>query len=192
MSKHAHDSARITQFLIDFSKGNRKALDEMLPLVYNELKRVAKHYLSQERSGHTLQTTALVHEAYIRMVDQQNVDWKNRAHFFSLASEMMRRILVNYARDRAAVKRGRNAQRVSLSDLDEVSEQPNIDLIALDQALTELAREDERKARIVELKFFGGMTNKEISEVLKVSDATVEREWMFARAWLYRAVEGKS
>jgi RNA polymerase sigma-70 factor, ECF subfamily len=131
-----------------------------------------------------------VHEAYIRMIDQQHVDWKNRAHFFSLASEMMRRILVNYARDRAAAKRGANPQRISLSNLDEAAHQPNIDLIALDQALTELGKEDERKARIVELKYFGGMTNNEIAEVLKISDATVEREWTVARAWLYRAIEG--
>lgn len=190
MSEESHNSANVTQLLISWQKGDRRALDEMLPVVYNELKRVAKYYLSRERPGHTLQTTALVHEAFIRMVDQQHVDWKNRAHFFSLASEMMRRILVNYARDRAAVKRGGNAQRISLSNLDEAAERPNIDLIALDQALNELAREDERKARIVELKFFGGMTNNEIAEVMKISDATVEREWTVARAWLYRAIEG--
>jgi RNA polymerase sigma factor (TIGR02999 family) len=190
LSEESHNSANVTQLLISWQKGDRRALDEMLPVVYNELKRVAKYYLSRERPGHTLQTTALVHEAFIRMVDQQNVDWKNRAHFFSLASEMMRRILVNYARDRAAVKRGGNAQRISLSNLDEAAEQPNIDLIAVDQALNELAHEDERKARIVELKFFGGLTNNEIAEVMKISDATVEREWMVARAWLYRAIEG--
>lgn len=190
MSDESHNSADVTQLLINWGKGDRRALDDMLPLVYGELKRVAKYYLSRERPGHTLQTTALVHEAYIRMIDQQHVDWKNRAHFFSLASEMMRRILVNYARDRAAAKRGGNPQRISLSNLDEAAQQPNIDLIALDQSLTELGKEDERKARIVELKYFGGMTNNEIAEVLKISDATVEREWMVARAWLYRAIQG--
>jgi RNA polymerase sigma-70 factor, ECF subfamily len=190
LSEQSRNSADVTQLLIKWGKGDRAALDDMLPLVYSEMKRVAKYYLNRERQGHTLQTTALVHEAYIRMIDQRHVDWKNRAHFFSVASEMMRRILVNYARDRAAVKRGGNAQRISLSNLDEVAEQPNVDLIALDQALTELAKEDERKARIVELKFFGGMTNNEIAEVMKISDATVEREWTVARAWLYRSIEG--
>jgi RNA polymerase sigma-70 factor, ECF subfamily len=190
LSEQSRNSADVTQLLIKWGKGDRAALDDMLPLVYSEMKRVAKYYLNRERQGHTLQTTALVHEAYIRMIDQRHVDWKNRAHFFSVASEMMRRILVNYARDRAAVKRGGNAQRISLSHLDEVAEQPNVDLIALDQALTELAKEDERKARIVELKFFGGMTNNEIAEVMKISDATVEREWTVARAWLYRSIEG--
>jgi len=182
--------ANVTQLLIGYGKGDRTALDEMLPLVYSELKRLASYYLSRERSGHTLQTTALVHEAYMRLVDQQHVDWKNRAHFLGLAAEMMRRILVNHARDRAAAKRGGGAKRISLSMVGEVGEQPDIDLIALDQALTELAALDARKSRIVELKFFGGMTTEETAEVMEISVATVEREWVVARAWLYRAVAG--
>lgn len=179
----------ITKLLIDFGKGDRAALDEMLPLVYTELKRLASYYLSQERSGHTLQTTALVHEAYMRLVNQQNVNWKNRAQFLGVAAEMMRRILVNHARDRAAAKRGGGAKKVSLS-LADVGGETDIDLIALDQALTEFAGLDQRKSRIVELKFFGGLTIEEIGEVLGISHGTVERELMLARAWLYRALSG--
>lgn len=181
--------ANVTQLLKDWEKGDRTALDEMLPLVYSELKRLASYYLSQERTGHTLQTTALVHEAYIRLVDQQNVNWKNRAHFLGIAAEMMRRILVNYARDRAAAKRGGGAKRISLSMVGD-SEEPDMDLIALDQALTELAGIDPRKSRIVELKFFGGLTTEETAEVMNISHATVEKDWKMARAWLYRAVSG--
>jgi RNA polymerase sigma factor (TIGR02999 family) len=190
LAEESNNSTDVTQLLIGWRKGDRASLDEMMPLVYNELQRLASYYLSRERAGHTLQTTALVHEVYMRLVNQQNVDWKNRAHFLSLASEMMRRILVNYARDRAAAKRGGKAQRISLSKLDEAGEEPDIDLIALDQALTELEGFDARKSRIVELKFFGGMTADEIAEVLEISDATVEREWMVARTWLYRALKG--
>ena len=179
----------ITKLLIDFGKGDRAALDEMLPLVYSELKRLASYYLSRERTGHTLQTTALVHEAYMRLVDQQNVNWKNRAQFLGVAAEMMRRILVNHARDRAAAKRGGGAKRVSLS-LADVGGETDIDLIALDQALTEFAALDARKSRIVELKFFGGLTIEEIGEVMGISHGTVERELMLARAWLYRALSG--
>jgi RNA polymerase sigma factor (TIGR02999 family) len=179
----------LTKLLIDFGKGDRAALDEMLPLVYSELKRLASYYLSQERTGHTLQTTALVHEAYMRLVDQQNVNWKNRAQFLGVAAEMMRRILVNYARDRAAAKRGGGAKRVSLS-LADVGGETDIDLIALDQALTEFSALDARKSRIVELKFFGGLTIEEIGEVMGISHGTVERELMLARAWLYRALSG--
>jgi len=191
MSEEQDQTTRnnITKLLIDFGKGDRGALDEMLPLVYSELKRLASYYLSRERSGHTLQTTALVHEAYMRLVHQQNVDWKNRAQFLGVAAEMMRRILVNHARDRAAAKRGGGAKRVSLS-LADVGGETDIDLIALDQALTEFAALDERKSRIVELKFFGGLTIEEIGEVLGISHGTVERELMLARAWLYRALSG--
>jgi RNA polymerase sigma factor (TIGR02999 family) len=181
----------ITKLLIDFGKGDRAALDQMLPLVYSELKRLASYYLSQERSGHTLQTTALVHEAYMRLVNQQNVDWKNRAQFLGVAAEMMRRILVNHARDRAAAKRGGGAKKVSLS-LADVGGETDIDLIALDQALTEFAGLDQRKSRIVELKFFGGLTIEEIGEVMGISHGTVEKELMLARAWLYRALSGKN
>jgi RNA polymerase sigma-70 factor (ECF subfamily) len=183
-------SKSVTKLLIDWGKGDRNALDEMLPLVYDELRRLAGHYLRQERPGHTLQTTALVHEAYMRLVDQKHVDWKNRAQFLGLAAEMMRRILVNHARDRAAAKRGGKAQRVSLSGAADLTQQPDVDLLALDEALTKLSKLDPRKSRIVELKFFGGMTTEEIEEVLQISSSTIEREWGFARVWLYRAVTG--
>ena len=179
-----------TQLLIDWSHGNKSALDEMLPLVYEELRRMAAFHLSSERKNHTLQATALVHEAYMRMVNQRQVDWKNRAQFFGLASEMMRRIVVNHARKRAAGKRGGNAQKVSLSIADQFFNQNHIDVIVLDDALTKLAARDPSKSRVVELKFFGGLTNKEIAEILQVSDATVEREWALARAWLKRALSG--
>jgi RNA polymerase sigma-70 factor, ECF subfamily len=182
--------SNVTELLIGWGKGDRTALDEMLPLVYSELKRLASVYLKRERAGHTLQTTALVHEAYSRLVDQKSVDWKNRAQFLGIAAEIMRRILTHHARDRAAAKRGGNAQRVSLSLAERSISQPNVDLIALDDALTELSSFDERKSRIVELKFFGGMTSEEIAEVLQVSVGTVERDWNLARAWLYRAISG--
>ena len=180
----------VTQLLIGYGKGDRSALDQMLPLVYDELRRLASYYLNREREGHTLQTTALVHEAYLRLIDQQQVNWKNRSQFLGLAAEMMRRILVNHARERAAEKRGGDAKRVSLSLIGESSDQPDVDLIALDQALNQLSELDSRKGRIVELKFFGGMTTEETAEVLGISTATVEREWNHARAWLYRALTG--
>lgn len=180
--------AGVTQLLVGWGKGDRGALDEMLPLVYGELRRLAAYYLNKERSDHTLQPTAVVHEAYLRLVDQKRVDWKNRAQFLGLAAEMMRRILVNHARDRAASKRGGHAQRVSLSLADNLFEQPDIDMLALDDALVELAQLDPRKSRIVELKFFGGLTTQEIAEVEDVSTRTVERSWALARAWLYRAI----
>ena len=182
----------VTQWLLDWSKSDRKdALDQMLPVVYEELHRLASHYLSREASGHTLQPTALVNEAYLRLVDQRQVDWRNRAQFLGVAASLMRRILVNHARDRAAQKRGGGAQQVSLSLLESPSGRPDVDLIALEDALERLATRDARKSRVVELKFFGGLTSDEIAEVLEVSVATVEREWSFARAWLYDAIEGK-
>lgn len=181
----------ITQWLLDWGRSDKQELDQMLPVVYGELHRLATQYLSREATGHTLQPTALVNEAYLRLIDQRRVDWRNRAQFLGVAAGMMRRILVNHARDRAAVKRGGHAQQVSLSLLDAPSGRPDVDLIALEDALDRLAAQDERKGRVVELKFFGGLTTEEIAEVLQISGATVEREWAFARAWLYDAVEGK-
>ena len=180
----------ITQWLLDWGRNDKHALDQMLPVVYQELHRLASGFLSREGSGHTLQPTALVHEAYLRLVDQRRVDWRNRAQFLGVAASMMRRILVNHARDRAARKRGGNPERVSLSLVESPSGRPDIELIALEDALQRLAGLDERKSRVVELKFFGGLTIEEIAEVLEISEATVEREWAFARAWLYDAVEG--
>jgi RNA polymerase sigma factor (TIGR02999 family) len=181
----------VTQWLLDRGRSDKRGLDDMLPIVYEELHRQAVAYLSREATGHTLQPTALVNEAYLRLVDQHRVDWRNRAQFLGLAASMMRRILVNHARDRSAQKRGGVAQAVSLSLLEAPSGRPDVDLIALEDALGRLAAQDERKSRVVELKFFGGLTTEEIAEVLQISGATVEREWSFARAWLYDAIEGK-
>jgi RNA polymerase sigma factor (TIGR02999 family) len=183
-------SGAITQWLLDWGRSDKKGLDQMLPVMYEELHRMAAHYLSREGAGHTLQPTALVHEAYLRLVDQRRVDWRNRAQFLGLAASMMRRILVNHARDRSARKRGGNPERVSLSLVESPSGGPEGELIALEDALQRLAGLDQRKGRVVELKFFGGLTIDEIAEVLGISAATVEREWAFARAWLYDAIEG--
>ena len=163
----------------------------MTPLVYQELRRLARYYLRRERPGHTLQPTALVHEVYFRLIDQRRVDWRNRAQFLGLAASMMRRILVNHARDRAAAKRGGGAEKVSLRFADEPAERAGVDVLALSHALDRLAANDERKGRVVELKFFGGLTTEEIGHVLDISAATVEREWSFARAWLYQELEGE-
>jgi len=181
--------AGVTQLLINWNKGDRSALDEMLPLVYDELRRIAVRYMNREKSEHTLQPTALVHEAYMRLVDQKQVDWKNRAQFFGVAAEMMRRILVNHAIQKQTDKRGGDALRVTLSDANELSASSDTNLIALDEALTRLKEFDLRKSRIVGLKFFGGLTTAEIAEVLQVSVATIEREWSLARAWLFREVK---
>ena len=184
-----HSSAVVTQLLLDCNRGHEQAGDQILPLVYDELRRRARAFLARERSNHTLQATALVHEAYLRLIGQRQVDWKNRAQFVGVAAVMMRRILVNHARDRAADKRGGDAERVSLS-LAHVDDAAPVDLIALHEALDALAAIDARKSRIVELKFFGGLTTAEMAEVLELSPATIEREWNFSRAWLYRALAG--
>jgi RNA polymerase sigma factor (TIGR02999 family) len=183
-------SAGATQLLIDLAGGDERALEQMTPVVYEELRRLARHYLRRERPGHTLQPTALVHEVYFRLIDQRRVDWRNRAQFLGLAASMMRRILVNHARDRAAAKRGGGAEKVSLRFADEPPERAGVDVLALSLALDRLADIDARKGRVVELKFFGGLTTEEIGHVLDVSPATVEREWSFARAWLYQELEG--
>ena len=182
------DSKSLTQMLIDVGNGDNDALNQILPLIYDELRRLAGSYMRRERPDHTLQPTALVHEAYLRLVDQRRVDWKNRAQFFGLAANMMRRVLVNHARDRAAGKRGGNAPKVTVS-LAEGVEQPEVDVIAVDEALAKLAELDPRKSRVVEFKFFTGLTTDEIAEVLGTSTATVEREWTFARAWLFNALK---
>jgi RNA polymerase sigma factor (TIGR02999 family) len=190
-----HDSApasdAVTQWLLNWGQSDKRGLDQMLPVLYEELHRLAGHYLSREDTGHTLQPTALVHEAYLRLIDQRRVNWQNRAQFFGVAAGMMRRILVNHARDRVAKKRGGGAVPVSLSLIEAPAGRPDVELIALEEALERLAALDQRKSRVVELKFFGGLTTEEIAEVLQVSVATVEREWTFARAWLYDAIEGK-
>lgn len=175
-----------TDLLLDATRGDPAALRRMLPIVYRELRRLAVAYLGRERAGHTLQPTALVHEVYLRLIDQARADWNNRAQFLGLAATMMRRILVNHARAHAAGKRGGvGAERVSLT-LADAEREPPIDMLALHDALTRLAEHDERKARVVELKFFGGLTTEEIARVLDISVPTVERDWSFARAWLFQ------
>jgi RNA polymerase sigma factor (TIGR02999 family) len=183
-----HSSAAITRLLLDATEGNLEAREQMLPLVYDELRRLAAGYMNRERPDHTIQATALVHEAYLRLIDQQRVDWQNRAQFVGLAAVMMRRILVNHARDRVAAKRGGVQERISLSVALDVFSRPAVDVLALHEALERLSALDARKVQIVELKFFGGMTTAEIAKVLAISTATVEREWHFARAWLYAAL----
>ena len=180
----------VTDWLLELGGSGRGGLDQMLPVLYDELHRLAVGYLSREDPGHTLQPTALVHEAYLRLIDQRRVDWRNRAQFLGVAAGIMRRILVDHARGRAALKRGAGAHPVSLSLVEAPSGRPDVELIALEQALQRLTDLDPRKAQVVELKFFGGLNSREIAEVLQISDATVEREWAFARAWLYTAIDG--
>jgi len=180
------DIGTVTQLLIDHGSGKREALDALLPMVYDELRQIAANYLNREREGHTLQPTALVHEAYMRLVDQRNVDWRNRAQFYGLAAEMMRRILVNYAEKRRAGKRGSGGERVELVDTIAITDELDLDLLALDEALNALAELDEEKAKLVEMKYFGGLTIAEIAEVTGRSTSTIERDWTFARTWLYK------
>jgi RNA polymerase sigma factor (TIGR02999 family) len=181
-------SARdVTRLLVDWGNGDQAALDELLPLVYDELRRLARRYMRRESQDHTLQASALVNEAYLRLVDQKRVKWQNRAHFFGVAAQIMRRILVDHARNRLRAKRGGGAEMVTLADNAAVSTEI-VEVIALDDALKNLAAIDERKSRIVEMKFFGGLTSEEVAEVLKVTTRTVEREWRRAKAWLHRAI----
>lgn len=179
----------VTQLLIQCSDGNREAFDALLPLVYDELRRLAGYYLNRERSDHTLQSTALVHEAYLRLVDQTHVRWQNRAHFFAIASQMIRRILVDYARGHRTTKRGGGAVKLQLDDALGVPGKTDLELVALDDCLNSLAELDPKQARIVELRFFGGLSIEETAEVMQSSPATVKREWSSARAWLFREMQ---
>jgi RNA polymerase sigma factor (TIGR02999 family) len=181
----------VTQLLAKLSHGDRTALDELLPLVYDELRRLADRYLRRERSDHTLQATALVNEAYLRLVDQ-NVPWQNRAHFFGVAAEMMRRILVDHARSHQAQKRGSGGVKLSLDEALNMSDERATDLISLDDALTALAEFDPQKSRIVELRFFAGLSIEETAKVLDIGTATVIRQWRMAKAWLYHEVSKSS
>jgi RNA polymerase sigma factor (TIGR02999 family) len=183
-------TANVTQLLIRWSNGDQQALEQLMPLVYGELRRLAARYLRRERPGHTLQSTALVHEAWMKLIDQRSVQWQNRAHFFGVAAQMIRRILVDYARSRHAAKRGAHACKLSLDEAVEVPRQRDVDLIALDDALDGLAKIDPQQGRIVELRFFAGLSIEETAEVLHVSPATVKREWVSAKAWLYREMAG--
>jgi RNA polymerase sigma factor (TIGR02999 family) len=183
----APSSKEVTRLLVDWGNGDQAALDELIPLVYDELRRMARRYMRRESQGHTLQTSALVNEAYLRLVDQKSVQWQNRAHFFGVAAQLMRRILVDHARSRSRAKRGGGAQMVSLAEHALISKEAS-EVIALDDALSNLAEMDPRKSQIVEMKFFGGLTTEEVAEVLKITSRTVEREWRKARAWLNRAL----
>ena len=175
----------ITGLLSEYQAGNRAALDELFPLIYDELKRVAANKLKNERADHTLQPTALVHEAYLRLISQESVDWTNRVQFFGIAAEMMRRILTNHAVSRNTDKRGGQQLKVELDDALMFTTGRGVDLIALDEALTELAEIDRKQAQIVELRFYTGLKVEEVAELLKISDSTVKREWRMAKAWLF-------
>jgi RNA polymerase sigma factor (TIGR02999 family) len=175
----------LTQLLIAWSDGDRAALDKLTPLVYEELRRLAHHYMSRERPGHTLQTTALVNEAYLRLVNRKGVHWQNRAHFFAIAAQCMRSILVDHARSLAYAKRGGGATKIALDEATIVSQERGAEVVALDEALLALAEIDRKQSRIVELRYFGGLTIEETAEVLDLSPATIKREWSTAKAWLY-------
>lgn len=175
----------ITAQLIAWSKGDAAALEQLMPAVYQELRRIADHYLRSEQSGHSLQPTALVHEAYLRLIDQKQVEWHNRAHFFGVAAQMMRRILIDHAKAKHRIKRGGTAPKISLDETVSFTRERAAELVALDDALQVLGEIDERKSRIVELRYFGGLTVEETAQVLGISDKTVMRDWKLAKAWLY-------
>jgi RNA polymerase sigma-70 factor (ECF subfamily) len=181
----------VTQLLSAWSAGDDRALEKLIPLVQPELHRLAHHYMSRERTGHTLQTTALLDEAYLRLVDNTKRSWQNRTHFVAAAAQLMRRIMVDHARERQSLKRGAGALKVTLDEAALVTETRSEELIALDEALEKLALQDLRKSQIVELRYFGGLTVEETAEFLTLSLRTVEREWYMAKAWLYRAVSGE-
>ncbi len=176
----------ITGLLVAWGSGDESALERLIPLVYAELHQLAHRYMTRERPGHTLQTTALVNEAYLRLVNWREVQWQNRAHFFALSAQMMRRILVDFARDKQYLKRGGGALHVSLGEAAAFTESPSASLVALDEALTTLTEMDRRKGQVVEMRFFGGLSVKETAEVLKVSEETVMRDWRLSKVWLLR------
>lgn len=184
------NSHEVTRILQEWNS-SADARARLMPLVYDELRRLAQTYLRRERPAHTLQPTALVHEAYLRLVDQSRIEWQSRSHFFSVASQMMRRVLIDYARAHASEKRGGRGPRLSLDEAAIAPEERAADLLALDEALKRLAETDERKSRVVELRFFGGLSISETAEVLGVHTATVERDWVVAKAWLYREIGGR-
>lgn len=183
----ATQSHTVTQMLAEWSESHdQDSLNRLMPIVYDELRRQAARYLKHERPGHTLQTTALVHEAYVRLIDQAGVHWQNRAHFYAIAAELMRRILVDHARKRRAAKRGGDAVKITLNEAVQSSGEQNMDLIAVDEALTRLAALDQQQARVIELRFFGGLNVEETAEVLGISERTVKRDWSVAKAWIRR------
>jgi RNA polymerase sigma factor (TIGR02999 family) len=181
-----HSAKEITRLLVAWGDGDQSALEELAPLVHSELHRLAHQYMGRERPGHILQTSALVNEAYLRLIDWKAVRWQNRAHFFAVSAQLMRRILVDFARGRQNLKRGGDALRVSLSEAADFPVERGADLVALDEALVLLAEVDQRKSQVVEMRFFGGLSVKEVSEVLNVSEETVVRDWRLAKVWLLR------
>src|SRR5438874_4548704 len=181
----------VTELLIEWSNGDKAALDKLMPLIHEELRRLAHHYISHERPGHTLQTTALVNEAYLRLVNRKGVHWQNRAHFFAIAATLMRSLLVDHARSHAYAKRGGDARKITIDEAMIVSQERAAEVVALDDVLKQLANFDPQQSRIVELRFFGGLTIDETAEVLGLSPATIKREWSTARAWLYRELNKK-
>ncbi len=181
----------VTQLLVDWGNGDRQALEKLTPLVYQELKRLATRHLRRERREHTLQSTALVHEAWLRLIDQNHVHWQNRAQFFGIAAEMIRRILIDHARNRQAAKRGDGAIKLSLDEALGAPDRRDFDLVALDDALKDLGKLDPKQGQLVELRFFAGLSIEESAEVLGVSPATVKREWAVAKAWLYRELSAR-
>src|SRR5437016_3664410 len=185
MTMTQRSTHEVTQLLIEWSNGDKAALDKLMPLIYDELRRLAHHYMSREHSGHTLQTTAVVNEAYLRLINRKGVHWQNRAHFFAIAAQLMRSILVDHARSHAYAKRGGGARKIALDDAMVISQQRAAEVVALDDALKRLAEIDPLQSRLVEMKFFGGLTIEETGEVLGLSPATIKREWSTAKAWLY-------
>jgi len=183
---------RITELLEAHASGESKALDKLMPLVYEEMQKIARHHLLGERKGHTLSTKALVHEAYLKLVDFNQIDWQNRSHFFGIASQVMRNILVDYAVKKQAQKRGGKQQRVTLGEADAITEMNIHDLLSVHEALKKLEKLDERQARVVECRFFGGLTIKKTAEVLDISTPTVSRDWKMARAWLNRELSNET
>jgi RNA polymerase sigma factor (TIGR02999 family) len=183
---------RVTELLVQWTRGDDAALAELTPLVYEELRRVAHHYLSGQRSNHTLQTTALVNEAYLRLADQTNLRWQNRAHFFAVAARAMRQILVSYARTQQAQKRGGGALMMNLDEAALIAPEQSKEIVDLHEALEQLSALDSRKAQVVELKYFGGLNYDEIAEVLKISRITARRDWEFAKVWLYTELHGST
>lgn len=179
-------SQEITQLLLAWGGGDQAALDQLMPLVHGELRKLAKRYMNRQRPGHTLQTTDLVNEAYLRLIDSSRVQWQNRAHFFAISAQLMRRILVDFARARQNLKRGGRAQQVTFDEALDISTERGADMIALDDALKTLEKLNPRQSQIVELRYFGGLSEEETAEVLKLSARTVRRDWSLARTWLYR------
>lgn len=180
----------VTQLLVQWKGGDRESLDRLIPLVYKELRLIAQRFLREEKPGHTLQSTALVHEAYLRLVDQSQMNWQNRAHFFGVAATIMRNILVDHARARQANKRGGPAPKLSLDEAVALPQKRDLELIAVDDALLNLSSFDPQQSRIVELRFFGGLTIEETSEVLGISESTVKRDWILAKTWIGRTLSG--